>query len=97
MVEPALCAREHYSLQLLVRAPWYKKPLVAVFEALFKAGAAMDVGLTTLLVKDHQGRVIKRFEFGRDRTAAHRFRRSMEIDLDTLGPAEFRDKYGLRG
>lgn len=82
-------------MQVLVRAPWYKKPLVPIFETLFRAGAAMDVGRTTVVVTDGEGRVVLRREFGRDRSAAHRFRRSLELDLDMLSPDEFKAKYQL--
>jgi hypothetical protein len=88
-------AKQQYRIQVIVRAPWYKKPLVPLFEMLFRAGAAMDVGRTTVIVTDLDGRVLLRREFGRDRAAAHRFRRLLEIDLDALGPDEFREKYQI--
>ncbi len=88
-----LKARSLYKVEVLVRAPWYKKPLVPLFEVLFRAGAAMDVGRTTVLVRDADGQILMRKEFGRDRAAAHRFRRLLEVDLDALSPEEFRTKY----
>ncbi|WP_096200507.1 hypothetical protein [Bacillus sp. FJAT-45350] len=67
-----------YQVDIEVTSHPWRKPFVKLFETLFRAGDAIELGKTTLYVKDNKGSIIHQEYYGKSRKKA--WYRKLEIE-----------------
>ncbi|RXT08027.1 hypothetical protein [Ammoniphilus sp. CFH 90114] len=78
-----------YLVEIEATSHAWRKPFVALFEMLFRAGDAVRLGKTTLFVKNQKGQVVHEEYYGKSRKAAWHRRLEIEQVMKTMDEAQF--------
>lgn len=81
--------KRQFKVEIEVTSPAWRKPFVPIFEALFRAGDAVNIGRTTLYVKDENGSIIYQEFFGKSRKKAWYRQLEIEEKMEELPEQEF--------